>query len=97
MINNYCAYCCQSDDYKIPGLANDPLHLPQSLRCTYCKRAILLVDVERASSVAQKSRKTIYEWIRLGRVKTVRLADGRPLIYYSSIFPPPQEPGDQIP
>lgn len=93
-MNNYCLWCCQSDDYQIPLLASPPPN-SQSLLCSHCNRPILLVDVDLASSVAQKSRKTIYEWIRLGKVKTVRLADDRLLIYYNSLFRPPPEPDDQ--
>lgn len=96
-MKNYCAWCCQSDDYEPPCLDDKLPHPPQILLCSHCKRPILLVDVERACSIAQKSHKTMYGWAKLGKVKSIRLPDGRLLIYYSSIFPPPRDPDDEIP
>ena len=49
----------------------------------------MFIDMEKAAAIAQKHPKTIREWIRKGRVKFLRLADGRYLICYTSLFRPP--------
>lgn len=89
-MKKYCPWCCQSDDYQGPRLADGPPeNAIQSLLCLCCNRPILLVDVNFAAFITKKSPKTIYEWIKLDKAKTMRLADNRVMICFSSLFLPP--------
>jgi hypothetical protein len=89
-MKSHCAWCHQADDFVPPGLV--PTLIPRHYAtCPIYHRQVTLIDVPSACAVVKKSRKTIYQWIKTGRIKTVRLADGRCLICYSSLFLPPDE------
>ena len=86
-MENYCEWCHQADGISYPSLA-DPQPSSRAVFCAFCARAIMLISIRHACEVVQKSRKTIYQWIETGRAKYIRLADGRRLICYSSLFLP---------
>jgi len=88
-LENYCLSCHQADDFRYPPLADSQLPNALVMLCEKCRRPIMFIDVEKAAAITQKHPKTIREWIRQGRVKSLRLADGRYLICYSSLFRPP--------
>lgn len=91
-MKNYCLWCHQADSHPVPPLTSQSVPAPNvSINCPDCLRPIVLIDVSAACSLARKSRKTIYEWIHTGRLRTLRLADDRNLIVYSSLFRPPAE------
>jgi len=94
-LNNYCRSCQQADGLEYPPLADSKPDDTQSMLCEECRRPILFINVERAATITRKHPKTIREWIRRGRVKTVRLADNRYLICYTSLFRPPLPENDQ--
>jgi len=88
-LKNYCLSCQQADDFQYPSLADSQLSDVVIMSCEECRRPITFIDVETSAAIAQKHPKTIREWIRRGRVKFLRLADGRYLICYTSLFRPP--------
>jgi hypothetical protein len=93
-MKNYCHWCRQGDGNQSPGLLPDLAHACHSIRalaCAFCHRQIVLIDIRTACTVLQKSRKTRHQWIKQGRIHTVRAADGRHLICFSSLFLPPVE------
>ena len=89
-MKDYCTWCHQADGISYPALAST-FASSRSILCALCSRAIVLIDVRHACEIVGKSRKTIYQWIHTERVKTVRVAGGRQLICYSSLFLPPVE------
>jgi hypothetical protein len=93
-MKNYCVACHQADGYSLPQLvletsSANPSHYSQIYPT--CKRDVILIDINMACRVIGKTRKTIHTWIKKGLITTVRLADGRQLIIYSSLFLPKQE------
>ena len=91
-MKNYCLWCHQADNHQVPPLTSRSAPVPDlSLNCPDCQRPISLIDISAACALARKSRKTIYDWIHTGRLRTLRLADDRNLIVYSSLFRPPAE------
>lgn len=93
-LENYCLSCQQSDDHQYPPLADSHLSDALPRLCDKCHRPILFIDVKQAAALVRKHPKTIHEWIRKGRVKFLRLADGRHLICYTSLFRPPLSEDD---
>jgi excisionase family DNA binding protein len=47
-----------------------------------------LVCVKEACAIADINRSTLYRWIRIGRVQTVRTAGGRVRIVETTLFRP---------
>lgn len=90
---DYCEWCHQADGFSCPKLASTSLP-SRSILCALCSRAIALIDIRLACEIARKNRKTIYQWIRTERIKTVLFANGRCLICYSSLFLPADENSD---
>jgi hypothetical protein len=88
-MKNYCDYCHQADDYV-------PLELPATLMprqtfvCPLCRRKVILINIASAMAIVQKSRQTIYEWMRISRISYVEEAGGQRMILYSSLFFPPR-------
>ena len=90
-MENYCGWCHQTDDpLLLPG-KRIVLALQKSFACPQCHREIALISLRKAAEIAGVSRKTIYQWINKGLVSTVRIANGRLLICFSSLFKPSSE------
>ena len=85
-METYCEWCHQGDHSvplpAVPSLQN----ALKSPRCPKCQRGIALISITTASQVVNVSRKTIYLWIEKGLVSTVRIAGGRQLVCFSSLF-----------
>jgi hypothetical protein len=86
-MKNYCDHCHQADDYAHLELPKN-LIPRQTFLCPSCRRAVFLVNISNAMAIAQKSRQTIYEWMRSDRISYVEEAGGRRMIIYSSLFFP---------
>src|SRR6266566_2281151 len=90
-MENYCEWCHQGDGSvalpAVPSLQN----AMRSPRCPKCERVIALISITTASQVVNVSRKTIYLWIEKGLVSTVRIAGGRQLVCFSSLFRKPDK------
>jgi|SRR5436190_9036989 len=84
-METYCEWCHQGDHSVIPAVPSlqNALKFP---RCPKCQRGIALISITTASQVVNVSRKTIYLWIEKGLVSTVRIAGGRQLVCFSSLF-----------
>ena len=85
-MDNYCTWCHQSNQsFAKP----ETPELQDAVRCPKCPRShrrISLVGITNAAKVMNVSRKTIYQWIEKGLVTTCRIASGRQVICYSSLF-----------
>jgi hypothetical protein len=94
-MKNYCRHCHQADDHTNLELP-DGSAPRQTMRCPSCHRLVILISILRATAIVQRSRQTIYDWMRTGRISFVKDAGNRRLILYSSLFFPLQnEPGDE--
>jgi hypothetical protein len=89
-MNDFCSWCHQTDDFSYPSLA-PAMKSPKYFTCPTCNRKIALIDIRNACEVVSKSRKTIYQWVSTGLISTVRGANGRLYICYSSLFLPPEQ------
>jgi len=95
-MKNYCKLCHQADDFKSPQLAAGASNKTASAYptiCQACRREIFLIDISQACRIAGTSRKTIHNWINKGLITTVRFANGRQLVVYSSLFLPETDSG----
>lgn len=81
-LSSVCAWCQQG----IEVLPEPDVLQPRTAQCPQCRRTIRLVSIELAHSTVDVSRRTMYIWIEKGLVRTVRLASGRSLICFSSLF-----------
>jgi excisionase family DNA binding protein len=45
-----------------------------------------LITINQAKDLVHVSRRTIYNWIKKNKIKTIKLASGRQLIYEDSLF-----------
>lgn len=92
-MSEYCDWCHQAYGSFTLELKSKPIG-SQPCNCPECHREITLVNVNRAMEIVQKSRKTIYVWMRDGQISFVRDARGRRLICMSSLFLPPDDEDD---
>jgi hypothetical protein len=82
----------KSKNKETRSLTNYP-----ALMCQKCGRPIILLDIATAAVIVQKSKKTIYNWVKQVRVKFLVLPDERVLIFYNSLFLPPSTNGSSEP
>lgn len=90
-MKNYCKLCHQVDDFEFPRLAARSSSEADAIYptiCRSCGREIFLIDITLAGRIAGITRKTIYNWINKGLITTVRFANNRQMIVYSSLFLP---------
>jgi hypothetical protein len=88
---NYCDWCRQGDGILYPGLWSSQ-YSRRSATCPQCSREIQLIDISSAARLVCKSRQTIYQWIQRRWTRTLRTAQGRKMICYTTLFLPPRDP-----
>jgi helix-turn-helix protein len=93
-VSDHCPQCHQSDDQATFELPKEKISR-QPFICPSCHRKIVVVNVSLAAKIVGKSRQTIYNWIRQGRISYIRDAAGHPLIIYSSLFLRPVNDNEQ--
>ena len=84
-MSDHCPQCHQSDNQATFELPKGTIARHPFL-CSSCHRKIVVVSVTLAAKIVGKSRQTIYNWMREGRISYIRDAAGHPLIIYSSLF-----------
>src|SRR5262245_37660431 len=89
-----CSWCHQ-DNKSVHPIRKGKVGQSPAL-CPICHRPILLVSIQQASQLVNRSRKTIYQWIGKRRITAVRGANGRLYICSSSLFWPQEvtDPSD---
>jgi hypothetical protein len=93
-MKHYCYSCHQTDDFGFPQLAVGALSDADAIYptiCRSCRREIFLIDITTACRIAGVTRKTMHSWINRRLITTVRLANNRQTVVYSSLFLPETE------
>lgn len=83
--DSYCPVCHQFEGCCYPKLPPS-IRRTRPARCFQCGREVFLVDISTACLSLGINSKTLYRWRRRGWVTCVIQSNGRPLIYWTSLF-----------